>query len=63
MLALPQLLEPKAVQVVEIVMETMDVPLVLATLIAMRGPAAVQEMREAGFKVPASVTDAKGFWH
>ncbi|TKA78215.1 hypothetical protein B0A55_03772 [Friedmanniomyces simplex] len=43
--------EPTQVQVVEVVMEAMDVPWRLATQIATRGPEAVREMEEAGFKV------------
>ncbi|KAK3069044.1 hypothetical protein LTR53_012923 [Teratosphaeriaceae sp. CCFEE 6253] len=49
--SLERVREPRTVQVVEIVMEMMDVPWRLATQIATRGPAAVKEMREAGFKV------------
>ncbi|KAK0254548.1 hypothetical protein B0A54_15654 [Friedmanniomyces endolithicus] len=42
---------PTQVQVVEVMMEAMDVPWRLATQIATRGPEAVKEMEEAGFKV------------
>jgi len=43
--------QPNGVQVVEIVMDMLNVPWRLATQVATRGPQAVQEMREAGFKV------------
>ncbi|TKA78217.1 hypothetical protein B0A55_03774 [Friedmanniomyces simplex] len=50
-LGLERVREPTQVQVVEVVMEAMDVPWRLATQIATRGPEAVREMEEAGFKV------------
>lgn len=42
---------PQAVQIVEVMMDMMDVPWRLSTQIATRGPEAVKEMREAGFKL------------
>lgn len=43
--------EPQTVQVIEVIMEPKDVPWRLATQVATRGPEAVKEMQEAGFKV------------
>ncbi|GAB7358013.1 hypothetical protein MBLNU230_g0178t1 [Neophaeotheca triangularis] len=42
---------PQCLQVVEVVMDMMDVPWRLSSQIATRGPEAVKEMKEAGFKV------------
>ncbi|KAI7629218.1 hypothetical protein KC343_g5356 [Hortaea werneckii] len=53
---------PKTVQVVEIVMDAMDVPWRLSTQIATRGPEAVKEMKEAGFKV-REMGKTEGFWN
>ncbi|KAK3659996.1 hypothetical protein LTR56_000922 [Elasticomyces elasticus] len=50
-LGLEHVRKPKTVQIVEVVMDMMDVPWRLSTQIATRGPAAVKEMQEAGFKV------------
>ena len=52
---------PKQVQVVEIVMEMLDVPWRLSTQIATRGPEAVKEMKEAGFKV-RELQKSSNFW-
>lgn len=52
---------PKTVQVVEIVMDTFDVPWRLSSQIATRGPAAVKEMKEAGFKV-RELNKQADFW-
>ncbi|KAH9843324.1 putative TPP enzyme family protein [Teratosphaeria destructans] len=49
-------------QVVEVVMDAFDVPWRLATQIATRGPAAVKEMEEAGFKV-RNMGKQEGFWN
>lgn len=55
--------QPKGVQVVEVVMEMLDVPWRLASQVATRGPEAVKEMREAGFKVrELQKEDGGGFW-
>jgi pyruvate decarboxylase len=53
---------PKGVQVVEIVMDMFDVPWRLSTQIATRGPEAVKEMREAGFKV-RELQKSSNFWN
>ncbi|TKA30956.1 hypothetical protein B0A50_01924 [Salinomyces thailandicus] len=53
---------PKTVQVVEVVMDAMDVPWRLSTQIATRGPEAVKEMKEAGFRV-RDMGNAEGFWN
>ena len=53
---------PKSVQVVEIVMDMLDVPWRLATQIATRGPEAVKEMKEAGFKVH-ELQKSSDFWN
>lgn len=50
-LELESVKKPKAVQVVEVVMDAMDVPWRLSTQISTRGPEAIKEMQEAGFKV------------
>ncbi|KAK4541378.1 hypothetical protein LTR36_007979 [Oleoguttula mirabilis] len=50
-LGLERVRVPTAVQIVEVVMDKMDVPWRLSTQVATRGPEAVKEMREAGFKV------------
>lgn len=47
-----QLVRPQQVQIVEVVMGKLDVPWGLPTQLALRGEAAVKEMREAGFKPP-----------
>ena len=60
-LAKDDLKNPTGVHVVEIVMDMMDVPWRLATAVAMRGPEAIKEMREAGFRVREPSTK-KGFW-
>lgn len=64
-LALESVRRPKTVQVVEVMMDMMDVPWRLSAIIAARGPAAVQEMKDAGFKVREMQNgdaNAKGFW-
>ncbi|KAM0719619.1 hypothetical protein Q7P37_003749 [Cladosporium fusiforme] len=48
-------------QVVEVVVDKMDVPWRLATQVGTRGPEAVREMREAGFKV-RDLEHGTGFW-
>lgn len=48
-------------QVVEVMVDMMDVPWRLATQVATRGPEAVKEMREAGFKV-RDMEHGTGFW-
>jgi pyruvate decarboxylase len=53
---------PKKVQVVEIVMDMLDVPWRLSTQIATRGPEAVKEMKEAGFKV-RELQKSSNFWN
>lgn len=53
---------PKGVQVVEIVMDMLDVPWRLSTQIATRGPEAVKEMKEAGFKV-RELQKSSDFWN
>jgi pyruvate decarboxylase len=53
---------PKSVQVVEIMMDMLDVPWRLSTQIATRGPEAVKEMREAGFKV-RELQKSSNFWN
>lgn len=50
-LAMESVRVPKAVQVVEIVMDKLDVPWRLSAQVGTRGPEAVKEMKEAGFKV------------
>jgi pyruvate decarboxylase len=52
---------PRTIQVVELVMDMMDVPWRLSTQVAMRGPEAVREMREAGFQVREPKSKG-GFW-
>ena len=52
---------PQSVQVVEIMMEMLDVPWRLATQVATRGPEAVKEMKEAGFKV-RELQKSSNFW-
>ena len=61
-LAKESLKNPQGVQVVEIVMEMLDVPWRLSTQIATRGPEAVKEMREAGFKV-RELQKTSNFWN
>jgi pyruvate decarboxylase len=51
----------KGPQVVEIMIDMMDVPWRLATQVGTRGEAAVQEMKEAGFKV-RDMVHGDGFW-
>jgi pyruvate decarboxylase len=51
----------KGPQVVEIMVDMMDVPWRLATQVGTRGPEAVAEMREAGFKV-RDMQHGDGFW-
>ena len=53
--------QPKGVQVVEIVMDMLDVPWRLASQVATRGPEAVKEMKEAGFKV-RELQKSSDFW-
>ncbi|TLD11833.1 hypothetical protein E2P81_ATG10275 [Venturia nashicola] len=64
-LALEQVRDPvgygKGPQVIEIVVDMMDVPWRLATAVGTRGPEAVQEMRDAGFKV-RDMEHGTGFW-
>ncbi|KAK5165916.1 uncharacterized protein LTR77_008840 [Saxophila tyrrhenica] len=57
--------KPSKVQVVEIVMDMLDVPWRLSSQIATRGPEAVKEMKEAGFKVREMQKggDSGGFWN
>ena len=50
-LSLDEVCKPNGVQLIEIMMEPLDVPWRLATQVAARGPQAVKEMREAGFRV------------
>ncbi|KAK5125323.1 hypothetical protein LTR85_000432 [Meristemomyces frigidus] len=50
-LKLDRVREPKGLQIVEVVMDMMDVPWRLSTQVATRGPEAIKEMKEAGFKV------------
>ena len=50
-LALERVQKPQRVHVVEIMMDMLDVPWRLATQVATRGPEAIREMKEAGFKV------------
>lgn len=50
-LELERVREPQGVLIVEIIMDKFDVPWRLSTQVATRGPEAVKEMREAGFKV------------
>ncbi|KAK3055544.1 hypothetical protein LTR09_003464 [Extremus antarcticus] len=54
--------KPQKVQVVEIVMDMLDVPWRLSSQIATRGPEAVKEMKEAGFKV-RELQKSGGFWN
>ena len=54
--------KPGSVQVVEIMMEMLDVPWRLSTQIATRGPEAVKEMKEAGFKV-RELQKSSNFWN
>ncbi|KAF2484230.1 pyruvate decarboxylase isoenzyme [Neohortaea acidophila] len=61
-LALDRVQNPTSVQVVEIVMDRLDVPWRLASGVAMRGPEAVREMREAGFRV-RDLTNSSDFWN
>ena len=56
-LRLPSVQTPKTVQIVEVMMDSMDVPMRLSTQIALKGPETVKEMREAGFKIPPSYTN------
>jgi len=60
--SLDRVKQPQGVQVVEIVIDMLDVPWRLATQIAMRGPEAVKEMREAGFKLRES-DEPSDFWN
>lgn len=64
-LALDRVRDPvghgKGPQVIEIVVDMMDVPWRLATQVGTRGPEAVREMREAGFKV-RDIEHGTGFW-
>lgn len=64
-LALEQVRDPVGYgmgpQVVEIIVDMMDVPWRLATQVGTRGPEAVQEMRDAGFKV-RDMEHGTGFW-
>lgn len=62
-LSLDRVKNPKNVQVVEIVMDMLDVPWRLATQVAMRGPAAVKEMKEAGFKLREMQQESSSFWN
>jgi pyruvate decarboxylase len=61
-LAKESVIKPEKVQVVEIMMEMLDVPWRLSTQIATRGPEAVREMREAGFKV-RELQKSSDFWN
>jgi pyruvate decarboxylase len=51
----------KGPQVIEIMVDMMDVPWRLATQVGTRGPEAVKEMRDAGFKV-RDMEHGTGFW-
>ena len=51
----------KGPQVVEIVVGMLDVPWRLATQVGTRGPEAIKEMRDAGFKV-RDMEHGTGFW-
>ncbi|WPH01341.1 pyruvate decarboxylase [Acrodontium crateriforme] len=63
-LKLDRVVKPKNVQIVEVMMDMMDVPWRLSTGVAMRGPEAVKEMKEAGFKVrELNNPAANGFWN
>ncbi|KAK4508109.1 hypothetical protein PRZ48_001847 [Zasmidium cellare] len=52
---------PKAVQVVEIVMDKLDVPWRLSTQVGTRGEQAIKEMKEAGFKV-REMKKSEAYW-
>jgi pyruvate decarboxylase len=51
----------KGPQVIEIMVDMMDVPWRLATQVGTRGPEAIKEMRDAGFKV-RDMEHGTGFW-
>ena len=61
-LKLESVKKPQTVQVVEVVMDMMDVPWRLSTQIGTRGPEAIQEMKEAGFKL-RDMGKSEGFWN
>ncbi|KAF2172231.1 hypothetical protein M409DRAFT_17469 [Zasmidium cellare ATCC 36951] len=61
-LKLESVRSPKGVQVVEIVMDKLDVPWRLSTQVGTRGPEAVKEMKEAGFKV-REMKKHEAFWY
>lgn len=64
-LAREQVMDPvgygKGPQVIEIIVDMMDVPWRLATQVGTRGPEAIKEMRDAGFKV-RDMEHGTGFW-
>jgi pyruvate decarboxylase len=51
----------KGPQVIEIIVGMLDVPWRLATQVGTRGPEAIKEMRDAGFKV-RDMEHGTGFW-
>ena len=55
-------IKPEGVTVVEIVMDMMDVPWRLSAQIGTRGPAAIKEMKDAGFRV-RDMGKNEGFWN
>ena len=60
-LQIDAVVNPKTIQVIELMMDMMDVPWRLSTQVAMRGAAAVRDMREAGFTVREPKSQG-GFW-
>nr|POE88385.1 pyruvate decarboxylase [Quercus suber] len=60
-LALPQIRRPQTVEVLEILLDPLDVPWRLSSIVAMRGPESVRELLDAGFKVRELQTKG-AFW-
>ena len=61
-LQLESVKQPKTVQIVEVVMDAMDVPWRLSTQVGTRGPEAIKEMKEAGFKY-RETEPSEAYWN
>ncbi|KAF2717464.1 pyruvate decarboxylase-like protein [Polychaeton citri CBS 116435] len=61
-LAKETVIQPANIQVIEVVMDKLDVPWRLSSQIASRGPDAMREMTEAGFKFRELEDTGTGFW-
>ena len=62
-LKLKGVMQPKQVQIVEVMMDAMDVPWRLSTQVGTRGPEAIKEMRDAGFRVRDPADKQEAYWN